>query len=213
MDILQQLLMSVKGILEKEKAEKERSEKNGDSFNLFSSLKQNTCEIIHSRMIAELLNPKGTHGRGPLFLNKFMWLYNFEFAFDIESVSVSTEFDIGPISKNFTSGGRIDILITDAKNHALIIENKIYATDQKKQLLRYVNYAKSKKYDYRIVYLTLDCHEPSEFSTGKNPSYDYVLFSYEDDILPWLNQCMKECSSEGTLYNSLFQYSQCIRDL
>ena len=66
MDILQQLLMSVKGVLEKEKAEKERCERNGDSFNLFTSLNQSTSEIIHSRMIAELLNPKGTHGRGPL---------------------------------------------------------------------------------------------------------------------------------------------------
>ncbi|MBO4840356.1 MAG: PD-(D/E)XK nuclease family protein [Bacteroidaceae bacterium] len=213
MDILQQLLMSVKGVLETEKAEKERCERNGDSFNLFTSLNQSTSEIIHSRMIAELLNPKGTHGRGPLFLNKFMSLYNFEFAFDIESVSVSTEFDIGPISKNFTSGGRIDILITDADNNALIIENKIYATDQKNQLLRYANYAKSQKYNYRIVYLSLDCHEPSEFSTGKNPKYDYVLFSYEEDIIPWLDYCMQVCSPEGTLFSSLFQYSQCIKEL
>lgn len=213
MDILQQLLTSINGILEKDKAEKEVCEKNGDSFNLFRTLNQSTSELIHSRMIAELLNPKGCHGQGVSFLNCFMGLYDFDFTFDIESVSVFTEYDIGPISKNFTSGGRIDILITDAKNHALIIENKIYATDQKKQLLRYVNYAKNKKYDYRIVYLTLDCHEPTEFSTGKNPDYDYVMFSYEDDILPWLKQCMKECSPESTLYSSLFQYSQCIREL
>ena len=213
MDYMQQLLQSINGILEKEKVEKERCERNGDSFNLFTSLNQNTSELIHSRMIAELLNPKGTHGKGSSFLKRFMSLYDFEFTLDVESVSVFTEFDIGPISKNFTSGGRIDILITDANNHALIIENKIYATDQRKQLLRYANYAKCKKYDYRIVYLSLDCHEPSEFSTGKNPDYDYVMFSYEDDIIPWLDQCMKECSSEGTLYSSLFQYSQCIKEL
>lgn len=213
MDYMQQLLQSINGILEKEKVEKERCERNGDSFNLFTSLNQNTSELIHSRMIAELLNPKGTHGKGSFFLKRFMSLYDLEFTLDFESVSVFTEYDIGPISKNFTSGGRIDILITDANNHALIIENKIYSTDQKKQLLRYANYAKRKKYDYRIIYLSLDCHEPSEFSTGKNPDYGYVMFSYEDDIILWLDQCMKECSSEGTLYSSLFQYSQCIKEL
>lgn len=212
-DVLQQLLISINGVLEKEKLEKERCEKNGESFNLFKSLNQSTSELIHSRIIAELLNPKGSHGKGAFFLNRFMSLYDFEFTFDIESVSVFTEFDIGPISKNYTSGGRIDILITDANNHALIIENKIYATDQKKQLLRYANYAKSKNYDYRIVYLTLDCHEPTEYSTGKNPDYDYVMFSYEDDILPWLGQCMEGCSYENTLYSSLFQYSQCLKEL
>ena len=39
------------------------------------------------------------------------------------------------------------------------------------------------------------------------------MFSYEDDILPWLNQCMKLCTHESTLYYSLFQYSQCLKDL
>lgn len=213
MDILQQLLMSINGVLEKDKAEKERCERNGDSFNIFTSLNQKTNESIHSRMIAELLNPKGTHGKGAYFLERFMSLYDFEFNLDVNSVSVFTEYDIGPISKNFSSGGRIDILITDANNHALIIENKIYAKDQKNQLLRYANYAKSKKYDYDIVYLTLDCHEPPEFSTGKNPDYNYVMFSYEEDIIPWLVQSMQGCSPEGTLYSSLFQYTQCIKEL
>lgn len=205
--------MNINGILEKEKAEKERCKKKEYSFNIFTSLNQHSNELIHSRMIAELLNPKGTHGKGAYFLERFMSLYNFEFSLDANSVSVFTEFDIGPVSKNYSSGGRIDILITDANNHALIIENKIYAKDQKKQLLRYANYAKSKKYDFDIVYLTLDCHEPPEFSTGKNPDYNYVMFSYEDDILPWLAQSMQACSSEGTLYSSLFQYTQCIREL
>ena len=125
MDNLQQLLMNINGILEKEKAEKERCNKKEYSFNIFTSLNQHSNESIHSRMIAELLNPKGTHGKGAYFLERFMLLYDFEFSLDANSVSVFTEFDIGPVSKNYLSGGRIDILITDANNHALIIENKI----------------------------------------------------------------------------------------
>ena len=62
MDILQQLLTSINSILEKDKAEKEVCARNGDSFNLFRALDQSTSELIHSRLIAELLNPKGCHG-------------------------------------------------------------------------------------------------------------------------------------------------------
>lgn len=208
---MQKLFNDITSIIERNKQEKEIQLKNGDSFNLFQSLCLSTDELIHSKMIAEILDPRGLHGKGSIFLKKFLSLYDFGFSIDTESASVVTEFDIGPISKNYSYGGKIDILITDAHKHALIIENKIYAGDQKKQLFRYANYAMLKQYDFAIIYLTLDCHDPSVFSTGKKPNYNYVMFSYEEDILPWLDECMKECTKGSVLYDSLFQYSQCIR--
>lgn len=210
---MQDLFNDINHILEKDKQERDIKCMNGNSFNLFQSLNLSTNELIHSKMISEFLNPNGSHCKGSLFLKKFLSIYDFGFSIDTSSASVITEFDIGPLSKNCSSGGKIDILITDAHKHALIIENKIYAKDQKKQLLRYANYAKLKQFDFAIIYLTLDCHDPSVFSTGKDPNYDYVMFSYEEDILPWLNECMKECAKGSVLYNSLFQYSQCIRKI
>ena len=100
MDILQELLNNINAILQIEEADNERDKKNGNSLNLFSSLNLKTSELIHSRMIAELLNPNSSHGKGSIFLKKFIELHDFEFTFDVESASVSTEFDIGPISKN-----------------------------------------------------------------------------------------------------------------
>ena len=49
------------------KAEKENTKTN--VFNIFSVLRLETKELIHSKFIAELLNPKGSHGMGSIFLD------------------------------------------------------------------------------------------------------------------------------------------------
>jgi hypothetical protein len=43
----------------------------GDNFNIFQTLKLETDEDSHSKIIAELLNPKGSHGRESEFLELF----------------------------------------------------------------------------------------------------------------------------------------------
>ncbi|MCU0351857.1 MAG: PD-(D/E)XK nuclease family protein [Flavobacterium sp.] len=62
----------------------------------------------------------------------------------------------GEVNYKEIKGGSIDIIIEDDKQ-LLIIENKIYASDQPLQLARYINYAKSRD-NKKIVllYLTLD---------------------------------------------------------
>ena len=70
------------------------------------------------------------------------------------------ERDIG--RRTETTGGRIDIILEDGE-HAIIIENKIYATDQHHQLLRYNNYGKQRfPKGFKLIYLTLDGHEASK---------------------------------------------------
>lgn len=203
----------INSIIQKDKREAESLRQRGGCFNLFNTLNLNKNELAHSSMLAELLKPDGSHGKGSLFLQKFLSTVKFGFELDLNTAIVIKEYSIGTIAKNYSSGGRIDILITDAHNHAIIIENKIYAPDQKKQLRRYANYAKSSKLEYAIIYLTLDGHEPSELSIGKNFSSDYYLFSYQEDILPWLDECINECEVDTALYSSMLQYSQCIRKL
>lgn len=44
----------------------------GELFNTFSILKMETAENkTHSNFIAELLNPKGSHLKGSIFLERF----------------------------------------------------------------------------------------------------------------------------------------------
>jgi hypothetical protein len=101
--------------------------------------------------------------------------------FKIEKANVFTEYP--------ANEGRIDILIKDNENHAIIIENKIYAEDQWEQLKRYKIFA-SKEYGegkYQILYLTLWGNEASEQSSE---GVDYKPTSYQTDIIAWLEKCV-----------------------
>lgn len=186
---------------ERQKAYHDERVKNGDYFNVFNVLGLSSNETrTHSAFIAELLNPYGTHGMGNFFLRKFishMQIKNLQL--DLSKAYIEVERVIGDIDENYDNGGRIDIIVEDGKK-AIIIENKIYAQDQYKQLVRYNNYAKGNFADYRLLYLTLNKDSASEASTQDNksqllPNEDYFPITYREDIIDWLEDCIDELSS------------------
>jgi hypothetical protein len=123
---------------------------SGGRFNIFRICGVDHYENKHSKIIAEFLNPQGSHGLKSELLRQFIGVLGEKFTvenFDIENARAVTEYS--------TNEGRIDIFITDNQNHALIIENKIYAGDQWEQLKRYDKFAKNKygKDNYQIFYL------------------------------------------------------------
>ena len=72
MENLKSLLSKVDVLVSREKAIQDEKYKRGDSFNIFKSCGVNHYETTHSSIIAELLNPKGSHGQGGLFLKEFL---------------------------------------------------------------------------------------------------------------------------------------------
>ncbi|NEM97188.1 PDDEXK-like family protein [Pontibacter burrus] len=177
-----------------------------DDFNIFGILRSKTDEVrVHSRFIAELLNPKGSHRLNGTFLESFL---------EMSSLPVLL-YPNPQVHKEYKD---IDILIRSGTK-AIIIENKIWARDQKRQLDRYYEIMKAEgAQEIKIIYLTLDGKEPSEFSLGtlKNDPklYTYLyLCSYGNDILPWLDSCLKEVSTKPTLRETLVQYKKLIEEL
>lgn len=137
---LKNLLQKVNKIALTEQLEQRERLKRGENFNVFNVLGLSSEEVrLHSAFVAELLNPNGKHGMGQAFLVAFLKEVNIPTKFiNPQKVNVPiVERSIG--NKTDTDGGRIDIVIEDG-NHAVIIENKIYASDQDNQLLRYFNY-------------------------------------------------------------------------
>ena len=65
-----------------------------------------------------------------------------------------------------TVDNSVDEFIT-GHGKAIIIENKIYASDQENQMIRYHNYAESLRSDYALLYLSLDGEVHNEEKTGK----------------------------------------------
>ncbi len=166
---VESFLAGVKPIVEENERRRNEKEKKGDFFNIFSILRAETDEVkTHSAFLAELLNPNGTHGQRDLFLKNFLKKIAPNEDLITENAEVNIEYSIGPISEDYKSGGRLDILIRLPKsNYIILIENKIDAGDQPYQLLRYNKYAKETKCKYKLLYLTKDGHDPSETSTGK----------------------------------------------
>lgn len=219
----QNLLNEVQKIRAEEDNNREVHLKKGAFFNIFNVVGKSSDEVnIHSKFLAMLLNPKGDHGCGDAFLKSFcenLRIDTSRFDVDVANVSVSPEYDIGPIRDGETKGGRIDILIRfeeEEKKFAIIIENKIYAGDQNNQLLRYKNYAEEKfgSSGYKIFYLTPDGHEPDKKSTGINldDAYDedvyWTSISYEEEIKSWLKKWLKtqENKKKEWIYPIINQY-------
>ena len=168
---------------EQERLKKEKKE--GKSFNVFSALNMCSDEMrLHSRLLATLLNPKASHGLGNEFLKLFLIALGLPEDYITYCKEQIVERTIGEVTE--TTGGRIDIILED-RGHAVIIENKIYASDQPNQLLRYYNYGVKTfgKNNFKLVYLTLYGNEPSPDSLG-GENFEFIKLSYAQDILKLL---------------------------
>lgn len=194
----------------------EISKLSGEHFNIFRILKLDGDEVrLHSALLGELLNPNGSHGMGDLFLSRFIILLNIQ-SFDTSNAKVFIEKSIGFIQKEKQEGGRIDIVITDNKDRGIIIENKIFASDQEKQLVRYYNYGNSNfPKGFNLYYLSLFGQKPRKNSTCGELSIknDFQLISYKDHIIKWLEECRKEAAIHPMLRETISQYINLIKHL
>jgi hypothetical protein len=214
---IQQFFQEVENICALEQAQQEERNRKGENYNLFSILSIERYELKHSALIANLLDPKGSHGCGDAFLRAFFEIALKERAYPFEDCTLphsDTEYYTGPIAGD--TGGRIDILI-QSSCYGLIIENKIYAGDQDKQLTRYDNYGKKTfgADGYRLVYLTLYGYDASKESTATKSAEEvgYLRLSYAEDILRWLEQCARLAYDKPLVRESLNQYIRTIKQL
>ena len=212
----QQLLDKIKLILKKSETEKDEARKRGELFNIFNVLGLNTDETrTHSAFLAELLNPKGSHGLGDQFLQAFLNTVDClsSWTFDMSSARVGTERSIGHITDDGSEGGRIDIVI-ESGGKAIIIENKIYAGDQDRQLERYHQHGKSYPGGCKLLYLTLHGNDASEASRGAlTLDEDYYAISYRHEISDWLKRCIELAVRHPLVRETLIQYQYLINQL
>ncbi|TXE18408.1 hypothetical protein ES692_07105 [Psychroserpens burtonensis] len=177
----------------------------GNNFNIFKTLKIESDEVkTHSRFIAELLKPDGSHGRGSLFLKLFLEELRLKSNIDLNTSKVYIESFQGTVTE--TTGGYIDILITDFDGNSIMIENKIYAGEQKNQLLRYHNSYPNGE----LLYLTLFGKQSAEDSSKK---IEYKKISYNENLLNWLVICHKESVNYPNLREVLKQYIDLVKSL
>jgi hypothetical protein len=110
-------------------------------------------------------------------------------ALDVEHTKVTPEY----VFKNC----RIVIVLED-DTIFVPIEVKIQASDQPKQIVDYFTFActRNRNNHIPVLYLTVDGHNPSDFSKTSIGKDDYVSLSFKDDILVWLEKCEQDKTTE-----------------
>lgn len=183
----------------------EERREDAESFNLFTVLRSGSDEVnLHSRFLHALLHHR-TGGRRRN-LTAFLESLKGEYpelgdvaSLDVEAAEVHRE------KKD------IDLLIKDSER-ALVIENKVHAGDQPKQLDRYYKASELQSLTRHVVYLTPEGREPSSDSKGDVPDEKLSCVSYVD-LLPWLDRCHELASEDPALRSSIAQYRQLLREL
>lgn len=129
-------------------------------FNVFTALRSASDEVhLHSRFLYALLSHVDPLSGKRDNLEEFL-----------RHVAGAADFQL--------AGGRverevhhIDLLVANGRK-AVVVENKIWADDRDRQLERYRDALVDRGYDdsaIRLLYLTLDGHEPDARSLGTTP--------------------------------------------
>ena len=210
-----------KAYKEYENKVKERRARGIHDYNVFDVLE--TKEVKHSKFIASLLDPKGLHYQGDLFLREFINACGIsDFGLDTSNAQVYREYE------------NIDIYITDGNKH-IIIENKICdANDQDKQIYRYIETIKNENSSNEnssldndgilVLYLTPNFDKtPSQESLNGYEIKDGFLEKGNDKIrykhivcnhiLEWLNKVKNEIVNLTDLNVIITQYEKAVKNL
>lgn len=207
---------------DEEQAEQKR--KGLNDFNLLSSVLSVNDEVrLHTRFIYALLNPKGKHYQGTRFLELFLEAIGRPNWLDLSSVTV--------LKEHCPDGqqDQIDLWITDGKRQ-IVIENKLNAQDQRRQVARYLEAVgatdSAPADDTLFIYLTKNRQSPSAFGLGgltvcqqtwrlldanKAPVAHYQNLSYrrytqQNSIHTWLESCTQAVDPQSHIAWALQDY-------
>jgi hypothetical protein len=202
--------------IKKFKAEQTKQKQRGlNDYNILTTVLKPHDEVrVHSRMIGSFLDINGKHYQDDLFLKEFLSYLK------IDNYNTLN-------SKVYNEYENIDLYLTDGVKH-IIIENKIWAGDQKNQIKRYIEIIKKENEnldckDLYVIYLSIDRVEPSNYSLGDykiNNNYItnqkdeklaiYKAMHYKTDILKWLEKCQYEVQNITNLNEAIRQYKSVV---
>ena len=176
--------------------ERELDRRLARRFNALSYLRND--ELGLSRIIADLLNPKGVHGQGDTFLRLFLDRLA-PVPKDLPGeATVAVELEIH-------NQRRLDIAVRFGKEYCLAIENKPYARDQQDQIRDYLRWLKrTYRSKFLLIYLSPQGQPPSELSVvpeddgGENlhvmPYHEAAPGGF--GLTAWLRACRMHCDVE-----------------
>ena len=205
---MKELIEKVAGILEEFR---NKRDKDGLDYNVFTLLDIERDELTtHEYMIFTILNYKTNPALRGELIKQFLITMRLPKRFLNEKWIVEKE--------HFTEdNGRIDLFFKTSghSKKCVVVELKVDAGDQKRQLKRYENYVLENWYeDHRIIYLTLDGKVPSEHSCKDMKKPEKLLYrSFREHLLEWLEKCIETCRTYDVEASFIQQYRTLIKKL
>ena len=167
-------------------------------FNVFTQVIRPDEDRL-SEIIADLLNPSGSHGQQRRFLDAFLQIIERPELKDKKLLKVDSQVQTDRNTEN--PRGKIDILVK-FENFGLGIENKLWAVEQPMQLKRYLDHLKNEfgANGFRLVFITPYGHKPNSIEFNERESLmnekKLICVSYNHDMLKWVEECCHRCESD-----------------
>lgn len=178
------------------KAKKETNVYLASEFNVFDYINPNENKL--SDIIANLLDPNGTHGQKDIFLKEFLNIIDKKIDYNLMECRILREDSTTYIQNNKR---RIDITMNFENKFEIGIENKPWDKEQENQLQDYQKHLR-KKYgeNFCIIYISDYGSEPESLSEDLKQQLlkenKLIILKYNLHIKKWLYQSYKECKSE-----------------
>ena len=191
-------------------------------FTVFNYIQPD--ELRLSRIIADLLNPKGAHGQQIIFLAAFIkammegaskplqeTLIKLQDAIqnNICAIIVRTEVT------TLRGGRRMDIVVDLGGKNGIVIENKPWANDQKDALKDYAKDAEKRFPDgWVLIYLHGGGKAADEYTLPNKAdlkrSGNYLDADYAYFLIRWLNNCLNDAKAEkvGVFLREFISYAK-----
>ena len=166
-------------------------------FNVFKVIRPNEDRL--SDIIADLLDPSGSHGQQRKFLDAFLQVIGRPDLKAKKLLQVDTQVQTDHNREHPL--GKMDILV-EFEHFGLAIENKVGAEELLEQLQRYHDHLKNKygEDQFCLVFLTLEGDKPTSIEDPLKEELmnekKLICISYNRDMLKWLEECCRLCESD-----------------
>ncbi|MCA9921450.1 MAG: PD-(D/E)XK nuclease family protein [Anaerolineales bacterium] len=190
----------------------EEARTEAPTFNIFRILGLAHYEVrTHSAFLAHLLNPEQSHGQQTLFLWEFLSYVHSKFDLFLYSYEEITNTLWLVDTELKTVKGNLDIVLRCPDlGFICVIENKIFAGEQKNQIRRYADWLETQEENYPeqvLFYLT----RAGDISyTHKGATYE--ILSYRKDIFAILKNTLDRIAA-ARVKETIYQYMQLIKRL
>ena len=167
-------------------------------FNVFDLIGPDENKL--SDIIADLLDPKGCHGQGDLFLRLLFKQLDIDADINIsKNIKVQRE---APTYEIMKYRRRIDILVEAGVWVA--IENKVNSAEQPDQVKDYLEHLKrcTKNHSVQsaLIYLTPNGRPPESVPPPAQKTYKengkLFCWSYQHELRIWLETCRASCEAQ-----------------